>query len=204
MPNIENIIFDLGGIFIDIDYHKTEKAFIELGVHNFSDLYTQHHANPLFEKLETGKLSESEFYNAFREAASLPLTDTQIREAWNAMLGRFHRERLDWLEEIATRYRVFLFSNTNIIHYNSFQLSFRRDTGHDNFDDFFIRAYYSHDLGMRKPNPEAFGNLLELEKLEATKTLFIDDTPKNIQGAMLAGLHTLLLQPPDTVLGLKL
>lgn len=202
--NIRNIIFDLGGIFIDIDYPKTEKAFVQLGVTNFNDLYNQHHANPLFEKLETGILSPREFYDEFRQATKLPLTDEQIENAWNAMLGTFAPKKLKWLESISKTYKVYLFSNTNIIHYDCFQRIFRENTGYNNFDEFFIKAYYSHDLGLRKPYPESFLKLLELESLNATETLFIDDTPKNIEGAKQAGLHCILLQPPKTVLDLEL
>lgn len=204
MAAYENIIFDLGGIFIDIHYRKTEEAFKNLRVHNFNELYTQHHANPLFELLETGKITSQEFFDAFRKATALRLTDNQIRDAWNAMLGNFDPAKLEWLKEIGTRYRVFLFSNTNIIHYDCFQQIFRENTGFQNFDDFFIKAYYSHDLGMRKPYREAFQKLLELEQLTAGETLFIDDTPKNIEGAKQAGLHTILLQPPASVLDLDL
>ncbi|WP_207494983.1 HAD family hydrolase [Aridibaculum aurantiacum] len=204
MENFRNIIFDLGGIFIDIDYFKTENAFIELGVTNFSELYNQHHANPLFEQLETGKLDENGFYQAFREATQLELSDKQIKEAWNAMLGTFAPEKLEWLKEISNRYKIYLFSNTNAIHYDCFQQIFRDNTGYKNFDDFFIKAHYSHKIGVRKPYPEAFTKLLEIEGLEADETLFIDDTPKNIDGARQAGLHTILLQSPKTVLDLDL
>jgi glucose-1-phosphatase len=204
MEKIKNIIFDLGGIFMEIDYYRTEQAFVNLGVTNFSELYTQHHANPMFENLETGKISPAEFYDQVREVSQLPLTDKQIRDAWNAMLITFEPAKLDWLKEIRERYRVYLFSNTNIIHYECFQHIFAQVTGSNNFDDYFIKAYYSHDLGLRKPYPEAFEAILEREHLDASETLFIDDTPKNIEGAKQAGLHTILLQPPASVLDLQL
>ncbi len=204
MGNFKNIIFDLGGIFIDIDYPKTEKAFISLGVPNFAELYTQHHANPLFEDLETGRISPEEFYHEFRQASNTALTNEQIRDSWNALLGGFAPEKLEWLEQIKSKYNIYLFSNTNLIHYNCFQQIFRETTHCKNFDDFFIHAYYSHDIGLRKPYPESFTKILETEKLEAAETLFIDDTPKNIEGAKAAGLQTILLTPPNSVVDLGL
>jgi len=204
MEKIKNIIFDLGGIFIDIDYHATEKAFVELGVANFSDYYNQHTANSLFEDLETGKVSPTEFYERFRQDTGVALTDQQIRDAWNGMLGRFPVERLNWLEEIGFRYNIYLYSNTNTIHYDAFQKIYQECTGKENFDDYFIKAHYSHDLGMRKPYPESFRKLLAIENLVAEETLFIDDSFKNIEGAKQVGLQTILIVPPKTVLDLEL
>jgi putative hydrolase of the HAD superfamily len=109
-----------------------------------------------------------------------------------------------WLEEIGFRYKIYLFSNTNIIHYDAFQQIYRDCTGKDNFDDYFVKAYYSHDLGLRKPTPESFAKILALENLRADETLFIDDTPKNIEGAKQAGLHATLVASPMTILDLDL
>ncbi|MDB5193926.1 MAG: family phosphatase [Segetibacter sp.] len=204
MENIKNIIFDLGGIFIDIDYFKTEKAFVELGITNFSEKFTQHHADPLFEDLEKGMITPEQFYNALRNTTNPKLTKDEIRDAWNAMLGGFAPKKLEWLEGIKTKYKIYLFSNTNKIHYDAFQEIYKQQTGGGNFDDYFIKAYYSHSLGLRKPYPEAFQALLKKENLKAAETLFIDDTAKNIEGAKKVGLQTILLQAPKTVLDLAL
>ncbi len=204
MEKIKNIIFDLGGIFLDIEYQKTENAFVSLGVTKFNNLYTQHTASSLFEDLETGKLSPEEFYEGFRKETGMPLSDQQIKDAWNAMLGRFPVERLIWLEEIGFRYKIYLYSNTNVIHYDAFQKIYQECTGKENFDDYFIKAYYSHDLGVRKPYPESFIKLLTIENLTAAETLFIDDSYKNIEGAKQVGLQTILLLLPITVCDLDL
>ena len=204
MQKIKNILFDLGGIFIEIDFAKTNKAFVDLGVLHFDQMFTQHTASALFEKLETGIYSPDQFYEAFREEVQLPLSNSQIESAWNAMLGPFPLDRLEWLAEIKNRYNVYLYSNTNRIHYDAFQKIYKQCTGKGYFDDYFIKAHYSHELGLRKPYPQSFTQLLAIEKLAAAETLFIDDTPKNIEGAAMAGLQTILLQPPKTVVDLDL
>lgn len=204
MQSIQNIIFDLGGIFLNIDYPATEKAFIELGVTNFHELFAQNHANDLFEQLETGKIQPEAFYAAFRETTGLQVTDAQIRGAWNAMLLDFPPDRLEWLGAIGKKYNVFLYSNTNQIHYDAFIDTFRKQTGLKEFNDYFVKAHYSHELGLRKPYPESFRALLQLHGLNAAETLFIDDTLKNIEGARQAGLQTIHLAPPRTVLDLEL
>jgi putative hydrolase of the HAD superfamily len=203
MKKIKNILFDLGGIFIELDYLKTENAFISLGVTNFSELYNQHLATPLFLDLETGRIEEEEFYNAFRKTALVNLSNKQIKDAWNAMLLNFPPERLDWLKHISKKYKTYLFSNTNIIHYTAVQKIFYENTAQKNLDDFFVKAYYSHTLKMRKPDPASFSEILRIENLVADETLFVDDTPKNIEGAKQAGLQTMLLQPPKTVFDIE-
>jgi len=193
MQPIRNIIFDLGGVFIDIDYPATEKAFIDLGVTQFPQLYTQHHASSLFEELETGKLSPVDFYKSFRTLSGIELNNEEIAGAWNAMLGKFIQENLQWLDTVKDKYRIFLFSNTNQVHHDSFSRTFITETGKENFDDYFIKAYYSHTFGLRKPYVTSYIKLLEEQQLDAAETLFIDDTVKNIEGAKQAGLQTIHL-----------
>ena len=204
MQQIRNIIFDLGGIFINIDFAKTEQAFADLGITNFNSFFTQHHASELFELLETGKISPGEFCNAFRTETAIQLTDEQIITAWNALLLDFPKERILWLLEIRKKYKVFLFSNTNQIHYEAFMAGFRTQTGFDDFNSLFIKAYYSQEMGLRKPYPESFNYILREQQLSPAETLFIDDTLKNIEGAKAVGLYTIHLVQPKTVLDLEL
>lgn len=202
MVNFKNILFDLGGIFLDIDYDLTEKAFIELGITDFSKLFSQQFSNTLFEELETGKISPEVFYDRLRKETGTDLPNEAIERAWNAMLLTFPKERLDWLKKVGKKYPVYLYSNTNIIHYQCFNKIFEASFPGEKFNDHFITAYYSHELGRRKPYPESYLKIMELEKLNPAETLFIDDTPKNIDGAKTAGLQTLLLNNGRTVLDL--
>ncbi len=200
----KNIIFDLGGVFMNLDFNLTQQAFVDLGVSEFAQMFTQHHANDLFEDLETGKISAEIFYQKFREATHTTLTDEQIKTAWNALILDFPPERMAWLDQIRKKYKIYLFSNTNIIHYQCFMDIVRRENGCENFDSYFIKAYYSHELGLRKPYVESFQKILQEQSLLAAETLFIDDTYKNIEGAQKAGLQTVHLVAPETVLNLNL
>lgn len=201
---IKNIIFDLGGVFLNIDFALTNKAFIDLGVLQFNEMFTQHFSNPLFELLETGKISEEEFYEAFRQESKMHLTNEQIKFAWNALLLDFPPERIDWLEKIGKKYRIFLFSNTNQIHYDQFIADFTKQYPGKNFDAFFQKAYYSQHLGLRKPYPESFQAILDEQGLLPEETLFIDDTIKNVEAAKELGLQTIHLKHPLTVVDLDL
>ena len=204
MHPIKNIIFDLGGIFLDIKYQLTKDAFVNLGIKNFDDLFTQHHANDLFEDLEMGKISEIEFYDLFRKEADIDLSNEQIKTAWNALLGGFPLGRLKWLENIKQKYNIYLFSNTNQIRYDAFMKIYEKETGKNNFNQHFIKAYYSQNMGLRKPYPESFLYIINEQNLLPEETLFIDDTIKNIEGAKAVGLQTIHLVAPQTVLDLVL
>lgn len=205
---VKNIIFDLGGVLINLNYQLTRKAFEDLGIEDFDAFYTQHAANPLFEKLEVGAIEPEAFYDQLRVATRLTLTNSQIETAWNAMLLDFPVERLKWLSQIKNKYNIYLFSNTNAIHYNAFIHTYRQfaaQIGLDtNFEHFFKTAYYSHTLGQRKPELAAFEAVIQDAKLDPSQTLFIDDTLLNIEGAQKAGLQTIFLSGGITVLDLGL
>src|SRR4051794_35518261 len=120
MQNIKAIIFDFGGVILNIDFNKTHKAFADLGVTDFNEMYSQKNADHLFRHLEEGKLREEEFYDAFRRSIKLELTNEQIKIAWNALLVSYRKQALKTLRAIKHKYKLYLLSNTNSIHLKAF------------------------------------------------------------------------------------
>lgn len=194
MEKIRNIIFDLGGVLLDIDFKLTEKAFTDLGVKDFASFFNQFHSNDLFIKLETETNVEF-FYNGFRAATGLTLSNEQIRVAWNALLLNFRKNSIAILPELKKKYRLYLLSNTNEIHLQEFQQRFKETFQQASFDDLFDAAYYSHRIGHRKPNASAWQFVLEKHGLIAAETLFIDDSINNIEAAQKLGIQTIHLLP---------
>lgn len=194
---IRNIIFDLGGVFLDIHYNRTRDAFTALGVADFDAHFQQTYSNPLFSLLEKGELAPAAFYEAFRKETQLDVTDAQIAHAWNAMLGDFRPGSVAVLPKLKPQYKLYLLSNTNQIHHEAFVQKFEKEFGGANFDALFDTAYYSHLLGERKPGVECYEKVMQLHQMDPQETLFIDDTYKNIEGARQAGLQTLWLQGPE-------
>ena len=199
MTNIRNIIFDLGGVILNIDFNRTEQAFIDLGVTNFSELYTQYHATDLFKDFEKGLISPAEFREAFRK--TLPhLTDDDIDGAWNAMLLDFPPGRINLLKRLKTHYRTFVLSNTNSIHHAAFsKIELRTGDLEDTIDRCFEKVYYSHEVHMRKPDREIYEFVLRENGLVAGETLFIDDTPANVSAANSVGIKGVFLEKPQTM-----
>lgn len=189
MP-IKNIIFDLGGVLLNIDYNKTIQAFKQLGILHFEKMYSQYTANPLFEHLETGKVSEKEFYEEIKKALPPTTTTAQIQNAWNSMILDFREQSLERLLQLKNKYNVFLLSNTNAIHVNAFQQLFSRQIGNPPFEDYFHKIYYSHQVGLRKPHKTIFEYVLADAQITPEKTLFIDDSVNNITTAKQLDFHT--------------
>lgn len=198
MPSIRNIIFDLGGVLLRIDFAHMEKVFARLGVADFGRYYNQHEASEVFTRLETGRISPNAFADALRRMTGKPLTNRQIEEAWTSMILDFPEGIVGLLQRLQQRYRLFLFSNTNIIHVPVFEHKLT-GLGVASPDELFEAVYYSHELGLRKPDPEAFEEVLRRSGLQASETVFIDDTIGNIRGAASVGLHTILLSAPRTL-----
>jgi putative hydrolase of the HAD superfamily len=194
MQKIQNIIFDLGGVLLNIDFHLSEKAFEQLGVENFKVFFNQFHSNELFIKLETG-MDVDLFYEEFRSATHTTLSNNQIKDAWNALLLNFRHESIKALPGLRTKYKLYVLSNTNEIHLQEFQKRFTIEMQLSSFDDLFDAAYYSHRIGHRKPNASAFQFVLEKHQLLPEKTLFIDDSINNIETAQQLGLQTIHLLP---------
>lgn len=199
MQNIENIIFDLGGVLLDIDYNRTRAAFEKLGVTHFNEMYSQANANKLFQKLETGSITEEEFYKQLNHSAGVNLSPGEIEEAWNAMLLTFREESLQFLEELKSRYKIFLLSNTNKIHHVSFYKIYNEKKRAKKFEEYFDKAFYSFEIGLRKPEEECYQWVMNEVKIDPQKTLFIDDSINNIEGAKKVGIQTLLLTPEKKI-----
>jgi HAD superfamily hydrolase (TIGR01509 family) len=132
--------------------------------------------------------------NGLRKESGCNLTDQQMIDAWNAMLGRFRPSSIALVQSLKLKMPVFLLSNTNVIHHQAFHNIHETEFGNRDFDSGFHKAYYSHIVGIKKPDAAAYEIIFKENNLTAANTLFIDDTEKNIVGAKAVGLQTLFLQ----------
>lgn len=196
---IRHIIFDLGGVLLNIDYNLTEQAFKDAGINNFGVLYSQLSQTAVFDDLETGKIGQAEFVKALQEVSGNKITEPQIIHAWNAMLLDFPLRRLQILQQLRGHYDLLLLSNTNEIHEAAFNKILSDAHNIQNIGLFFDKVYLSHRVGMRKPSTEIFRHILEENQLKAEHTLFIDDSPQHIEGAKTLGIQTIFLEKGMTI-----
>lgn len=203
MSSIKNIIFDLGGVLLSINPQLTIDAFKNLGIKNPNELFLQKQQTFFFEDFEQGKITATDFRNEIKKLSAKPLTDEQIDAAWNAMLLELPQERIQLLQNLKKKHRLFLLSNTNEIHIHAFEEYLARINRKEFFYELFEKVYYSFWTRILKPDAAIFKLVLAENNLQAQETLFIDDSPQHVEGAKKVGLNALLLEKGKTILDLS-
>lgn len=184
---INTIIFDFGDIFINLDKQATIDALKKLGLKEWNNDLDQ--LNIQFEK---GQISREDFLFGFQK--QMPNASfEEILAAWNAVLLDFPLHRLEFLQKLSKKYRLFLLSNTDSIHIDTFE----KENGVSFYSDFyqcFEKVYFSFEMGMRKPDAEIYNCLIKNHELSAKHTLFVDDKKENTDAALALGLQVWNLQ----------
>ena len=194
LDKIKNIIFDLGGVLLNLDFNRTQQAFINLGVVNFDEYYTKAKQSGIFDMYETGKLSENEFYDELRRLTNLKISNQEIENAWNAMLLDFPPIRKKLLLSLKNHFTISLLSNTNETHIKAFNKIIEKDINEKTLAPLFHTHYFSNEIGLRKPNSNAFEYVLAQNGFKAEDTLFLDDSIQNIEGASAVGIRAIHIQ----------
>lgn len=193
MREIKNIIFDLGGVIINLDTQRTIQEFNALSTFPFQQLYTQAEQMELFNEFDKGKISDFDFFSELRKQIGYEGPEIDLLKAWNAMLGDVPEHRLDLLVDMKQNYATFLLSNTCEPHITAFEHDLYLNHGVKNFNDYFDEVYYSCRLGMRKPDKEIFEFVLDKNNLDPEETVFIDDSIQHVKGAGACGIKAYLL-----------
>lgn len=198
LQNIRNIVFDFGGVILDVDLSKTVEAFARLGVKNLSAAETQVGSGTFFEANERGEFSPREFWAKLRERAPAlnSRTDAELHAAWDALLGEYDPARIALLRALRERgdYRTFLLSNTNLPHRETFLRRFRERFAFP-LEELFETAFYSDELGCVKPDRKIFEKVETATGIVPAETLFVDDNAKNVAAARECGWNAYRLDP---------
>lgn len=200
IENIRNIIFDLGGVIINLDNKLTEKAFAALGAKAFSSYFGHGFAASFFADYEVGRISDQEFVDSIKKMIGREIPDQTIINAWNALLLDFPEANIELLDKLKDKYRLFLFSNTNALHLDALRIIFESQFPGQSLDGYFEKTYYSHILRMRKPDREPFDYIIRENSLDPSATLFVDDALINVEGANAAGLQGYFLDKGKSII----
>lgn len=201
---IRNIIFDLGGVIFDLDYSLTEKAFQKLGAKEFGHVYSQAKQEDLFDEWEKGKIQPAEFRKRLNAILNIDVPDDTFDRAWDSMLLGWPKEKLDFIQSLKRKYRLFLLSNTNAIHFKRVFEMLKEQHGLDSVDTYFEKTYYSHLIHKRKPDEAIFNHVIQENNLDPAVTLFIDDSIQHVEGGLKAGLKAYHLKKGVSILELGL
>ncbi|RYY38039.1 MAG: HAD family phosphatase [Sphingobacteriaceae bacterium] len=200
MKNIKNIIFDYGNVIFNISFEQAQNAWSALGINNSAEFFGHRQQDAIFDAFDRGEISADDFRDRIRELSGNPaLTDEQINTAWNSMLLGVADGTHDLLLKLKCKYRTFLLSNINAIHYDHIMDYLQKEFGFEGNNHLFEKTYYSHLTGKRKPEVSIFEQVLNENDLKPEETLFIDDSPQHLAGAEALGINTFLLKAPDTL-----
>lgn len=200
MLNIKNIIFDYGNVIFSIDFRIAQQEFKKLGIADAESFFGHRAQDQIFDKFDRGEVSGEEFIAYVKEKiGNADVTGQQITDAWNSLLLGIAPGNHDLLLNLKGKYRTFLLSNINDIHYTYIMQYLRDEFGFDGNDHLFEKTYYSHLMGKRKPEPHIFEQVLKENNLIAAETLFIDDSPQHLEAAKQLGIQTFLMTAPDTL-----
>ena len=196
--NISTLIFDLGGVIVDLDLPKCIQNFKDLGLENIEQYLSNFGQKDFFMRFEKGQIGIPAFRNEIRKLAGTELSDVQIDKAWCSFLTQIPVEKLHLLSELKKKYRLLLLSNTNPLHIETAVAAEFSKTG-KTMQDFFDKCYLSYEMGMVKPDVEIFEALLTDAQVKAEECLFLDDGKKNIDTAAALGIQTYWVKPNENL-----
>ena len=199
--NIKNILFDLGGVILDIDLQATQKKFYELGFPAELMQYPYNMMTDLFFNYETGKIDTVQFRNGIRKKTGIEMTDEAFDEAWNAMIVRVPEERTALLKALANRYQLYMLSNTSALHVPVFEKMYWK-AGGISIHDAFAKIYYSFEIGYYKPDREAWEFVINDAGIRPEETLFLDDSIQNIKASQELGFQAIHIHERTNLMNL--
>jgi len=190
--NISTLIFDFGGVLINLDLNQCILNLKKLGLVEVEKYLSNFGQKDFFLQFEKGQIGTEKFREEIRKLTPKTLTDSEIDAAWCSFLCNIPVEKLEMLLELKKKYRIIMLSNSNPLHIEVSAAGEFEKAG-TKITDYFDKCYFSYQMKMAKPDPEIFTTLLASEKVEAIKCLFLDDGPKNIEQADKLGFQTYLV-----------
>ena len=202
MAEIKNIIFDFGGVLLNLDYQRTFDELGQLMGHNLSLTDMPADMQEVYLRYERGELQSENFMWHIQKLAKRQITQPhKIIKAWNAMLLGWNADRLPWLLSLRERYQVYLLSNTNDLHIKWVHKDLKQQHNITDFEcTYFDNVYYSHEVGMQKPTAAIYELVLSDNDLSAAETIFVDDNAANVAAAAALGITAIQHDPSTEIM----
>lgn len=197
---VKNIIFDFGGVLIDLDYNMTNQRLSVLTSIDFLSGTVPIKIKKELYQYEKGEITSDQMISVLKPFLKREVESNDLIDAWNAMLIGIPAERIQFLQRLKKSYRLFLLSNTNALHIEWVKNHLEPDGGIEAFESLFEHVCYSHRIGSRKPDLETFNYILDLAQINPQETIFIDDTVEHVEGAKKAGIQGVLHDPKTEII----
>lgn len=179
---VDALLFDFGNIVIDIDFSRVFDAWAQAAGVPSAVIARRFSFDQAYEAHEMGKIEGAQYFALLRKSFGVPLSDEDFLAGWNAIFVQPREGMHELLQALASTFPLYLFSNTNALHHAYWSAHYRELLQH------FSRIFCSHELGIRKPSPEAFRQIAEIVGVAPSRLAFFDDTAENVEGAHQAGL----------------
>lgn len=197
LNGIEGVIFDFGEVIIELDYPRVISGFAKAAKKNTDEIRELVVTAPILRDFEVSKTTPKEFRAGVNELLGMSLEEEGFDSIWNSMLKNLPKERMDILSDVASRFNTYILSNSNVIHEAAYNQMIREVTGKPNLHAFVTKAYFSQDIGLRKPGSECYQFVIDDIGIDSDKLLFLDDRLDNIEGAQACGLKTIHVTDAD-------
>lgn len=197
LKGIEVVIFDFGEVLIELDYPRVVEGFSKAASRNKEAIEELIVTSPILQDFECGRLTPGEFRAGVNQLLGCSLSDDTFDEIWNSMLKNLPKSRMDILQKVSQRFDTYLLSNSNVIHEEAFNKMIVEVTGKRSMHELMKKAYFSQDIGLRKPYLECFEYVAAEIGTKPEHILFLDDRLDNIQGAQEAGWRTVQIVNAD-------
>ncbi|MCX8081096.1 MAG: HAD family phosphatase [Bacteroidia bacterium] len=192
--NVKLLVFDFGGVLIDLYPEKTREEFIKLGIPDPDDLYSPNRQISLFDDFDKGLIKPDDFFCELKKFFPAGTGFDKILHAWNVMLGDISMDKIKLIKKLNETYGVCLLSNTNEPHLEYIHNKIIKEKGIPTMEKIFDKVYYSCRLGMRKPEEKIFRHVMMEWNLSGDEICFLDDTPMHLEGAARLGWHTIKVE----------
>lgn len=197
LQGIDAIIFDFGNVFIDLDYPRVIRAFSEVAKKNEKLIEELVVTDPVLQEFEVGAVEPEEFRRKVNNLLGTSLLDEDFDAIWNSMLKEVPPHRMELLQKVGEKYKTYILSNSNVIHETAFDEMILEATGKEGLRDFVNNVYFSHEIGLRKPNQDCYQHVIEDIDNYASRMLFLDDRLDNVEAARQSGMKAIQIINPD-------
>lgn len=193
MSSIKALLFDMGGVVVTVHFDKLFQAWADSSSLTATEIKDLFEFDEVYEQHERGLVDASEFFAHQRKKLQLTGTDEQLAEGWNTVIGAEITQSMDAIDTVNDRIPTFGFTNTNRTHQIYWEAHFPR------LGSLFQKLYASSEIGLRKPDAEAFNHILDEVGIQPDELLFFDDSIENIEGAKKLGIQTVLVTDTASV-----
>jgi glucose-1-phosphatase len=199
VPDADFLIFDLGNVIIDIDYHHSMNLIKSLVPNHLHEKVNHFYLTDFHKEYEKGKINSEEFRENVRIYFEQNWEDQKVDELWNSLLGNIPSARLDLVRKLKNNYQVGILSNTNQIHIEAVNRMLHADFSLSSFHELFDHVFYSHEMGLSKPSEEIYSTMLKHLNTTSDRVIFFDDLEANVHGAKSIGINAVHVTGPQTL-----